>query len=160
MLVSKAFEFANPGTILLPQSNQEASVERDDIEVFRSYIQAMNERDYDGLGSVLTDDHRFNGVIVGNEKEGLDAFRGVLRQYTTYFPDVRMEIVHVFSGQGFVGARVVHSGTFNGDPAPDSKYNGKACSFPLHVHARMRDGKIAEVWEQWDRLALNEQLGV
>lgn len=125
------------------------------IPLFRRYIELMNASDYDGLEEVLTEDHVWHGI--GNDSQGLGAFRDVLRTYRGALPDVHMEIEHVFAGDGFVGARVWHRGTHTGNAWPRPA-TGKAVAFPLHVHARLAGGLIAEVGESWNLAQLRDQL--
>jgi steroid delta-isomerase-like uncharacterized protein len=132
----------------------------EDLELFRRYIDAMNSRDYDALTTILSRDHVWHGI--NSTSTGIDAFKEVIGGYVGALPDVRMDIEHVFAGNGFVGARVHHRGTNLGDWPPRAgaaPATGKAVDFPLHVHARVENGRIAEVWEQWNVLKLREQIG-
>ncbi|MGD9932160.1 MAG: ester cyclase [Dehalococcoidia bacterium] len=125
--------------------------------VLRRYFEICNAHDYDAFADVLTQGHVFRGVLQGLEQFGAEAFMDVFRGYVKVFPDMRMEVEHLFAGQGYGAARVIHRGTHLGEgwPVPPT---GRRVEFPLHLHARFEDGRIAEVWEQWDRTAVRAQL--
>ncbi len=121
------------------------------------YFEICNAHDYDAFAEVLTPNHVFRGVIQGLEQFGAGTFMDVFRGYVKVFPDMRIEVQHLFAGQGYGAARVIHRGTHLGEgwPVPPS---GRQVEFPLHLHARFEGNLIAEVWEQWDRRAVRAQL--
>lgn len=128
---------------------------KEHIALVERYIAAMNAHDYDTVVSLLTPDHVFHGVL--SDEHGAESFRQVIARYHSVFPDQRMTVEHIFAGDEFVGARVRHQGTHEGEgwPIPPT---GRRAEFPVHLHVRVEDGKLAEVWEQWDRAAVREQL--
>lgn len=133
----------------------------DGTEIVRRYIDLMNQRDFDGLEAVLTEDHVWHAVAAGVDRRGVDGFREVIERYTASLPDMVMTIHHIFGDGRMVGVRLTHAGTHTEDGgwarlAP----TGKPLEFVMHLHARLEGDRIAEVWETWDRAVMNEQLGL
>ena len=133
----------------------------DGTAVVRRYIEIMNLRDYDRLGEVLTDDHVWHAVVEGVDRHGIGEFREVVSRYTASLPDMTMTIHHIFGDGEMVGVRLTHAGTHTGDAGwAGLEPTGSSMEFVMHLHARLEGGKIAEVWELFDRVVMNEQLGI
>lgn len=133
----------------------------DGTAVVRRYIEIMNQRDYDRLGEVLTDDHVWHAVVQGVDRHGIDEFREVVSRYNASLPDMTMTIHHIFGDGEMVGARLTHAGTHTGDGGwAGLQPTGKSMELTMHLHARLVGDKIAEVWELFDRAVMNEQLGI
>lgn len=128
-----------------------------EADLARRYFQSWNTREMTALEEILTPDHRFNGVIRGLEATGAGAFTDILQGYLKVFPDIRFEVEHLFGTDGWAAARVWHRGTHLGEGWPLPPL-GRTYEVPIHHHLRMVDGRIAEAWEQWDRVAVREQL--
>jgi predicted ester cyclase len=61
------------------------------------------------------------------------------------------------------GDKVVTRSTLHGthhDDLPDIPATGRKVTITATITERMADGKIAEEWEDWDGLAMMQQLGV
>lgn len=75
------------------------------------------------------------------------------------FPDQKAEVVELLAEGDRIAACWIlsqtHLGTFQGTPP-----SGKHVTFELLEIVRMKEGKIAERWVQFDRGGLLQQLGV
>jgi predicted ester cyclase len=89
----------------------------------------------------------------------LAGLQRALRAYRQAFPDLRMESLEVTADSDFAASHWVVSGTHEGELfgfAPSGRQvriRGMNCY-------RLRDGRITEMWTEFDRLALLQQLGL
>ena len=89
---------------------------------------------------------------------GPDGVKRVITMYRAAFPDLRMTVDDVIAGDDKVVLRWHSEGTHRGE------LTGLA---PTGVHGSVtgisidqwRDGKIVELWAEWDNLGLARQLG-
>jgi len=137
---------------------QTASGERN-VEIVRSMTEAINQRDLDALGELVAADIRRHcaatpGVVVGN----LEQFKAFLRSNFATVPDSTQEIQQIFAAGDRVAVRGVYRGTQTGPMGPFPP-SGKPLELPFLGILRIEDGKIAEIWIEWDNLAALGQLG-
>jgi predicted ester cyclase len=96
------------------------------------------------------------GTVSPSNREGLKAFIGML--YTA-FPDLRHSIIDQFAEHekvaNLVSAHGTHRGAFQ-SIAP----TGNAVVITDIIIVRIMDGRIVELWAQFDVLGLFQQLGV
>lgn len=127
--------------------------------IVRRMIDAINERDLDALDALMAPDvRRHSAATPGVTVESLEQFKEFLRQDFAAVPDSRLEIELMFAGGDHVGMRIIYGGTQTGPlgPFPPS---GRTFELPFLGIARIEDGKIAELWAEWDNLAMLAQLG-
>jgi predicted ester cyclase len=88
----------------------------------------------------------------------LEAWSQFTASFVEAFPDLRLTVEDIFSGEDMVAARVAfrgtHRGEFQGIPPTD-----KQVAFSSIEIDRMVDGKVAEYWFEMDLLGLMQQLG-
>ena len=74
------------------------------------------------------------------------------------FPDIKVRVEDAFGADDNVvvrwSATMTHSGNHLGIPA-----SGKPVRLTGMSMVRIRDGKIAEGWDNWDQLAMMQQIG-
>ena len=112
-------------------------------ETVLAFVRSINARDANGLGELMSDDHRFidplGNAVVGKEKM-ISGWRG----YFEWFPDYWIEVTEVFAGEasareqtfamfGFAG------GSFKGNS--DASWR-----IPAAWKAIVKDGRVA-VWQ-------------
>ena len=90
---------------------------------------------------------------------GLEAFRQAVLRSRAAFPDLQVRVEdQVAEGEKVASrwmVRGTHRGAFAGVPPTGRQVTATA----IHIH-RVADGRIAELWEQFDLLGLLQQLGV
>ena len=88
----------------------------------------------------------------------LEAWSQFTAAFVEAFPDLRLTVEDIFSGEEMVAARVsfrgTHRGEFQGVPP-----TGKEVAFSSIEIDHMVDGKVAEHWFEMDLLGLMGQLG-
>jgi steroid delta-isomerase-like uncharacterized protein len=122
-------------------------------------IEAVNDRDFDALDSFVAPDvRRHCGATPGVQIESLDNFKKFLHQDLAGVPDANQKVNFIFADERMVAVHVTYHGTQTGQigPFPPS---GKKIELPFIGLLRVEDGKIAEIWVEWDNLNLLTQLG-
>jgi steroid delta-isomerase-like uncharacterized protein len=91
--------------------------------------------------------------------EGRGGLKEAISMYRDAFPDLRLSIDDLFAERDKVvwrwHAEGTHSGEFQG-LLPTGR-RGEVTGISI---ARLEDGKVAEVWTEWDNLGLLQQLGL
>src|SRR5581483_11262752 len=78
------------------RSPRQAPIERrvmpgDGKDVLQALADAVNARDYDRLGELLSDDVEFGDMAAGQTVRGREATLGVIRMWLSAFPDMTLE---------------------------------------------------------------------
>jgi steroid delta-isomerase-like uncharacterized protein len=94
----------------------------------------------------------------GKEISGREAFHAFWRQFRSAFPDMRFVIEFALTDGDKVMVRCTAQATHQSD-AIGLATTRKPVKFTGMVVARVRDGQLAEVWDNWDFLSLYQQLG-
>lgn len=101
----------------------------------------------------------FIAHYAGPQTLSLEQFQPHLATFYTAFPDLTQTVDELVAEGEQVGFRVVsrgtHEGDFNGYPGTGARIEVIQIGI-----ARVADGKIAEIWNNPDRLALMEQIGL
>ncbi len=118
------------------------------------YIQAYNARDFDALEAMIAE----TIVLNGEETERSD-FLGVVRQYMTWFPDVRLDATRIVGAEDHVTLRFEVTATGSGEMMGHD-IDGKEISTTELILFRISDERITETWYEWDELSFWAQLGV
>lgn len=88
-----------------------------------------------------------------------ETFKGFAAMLYNAFPDLHHIVEDLIAENNMVASRVTvhgtHQGLFQGIPA-----TGKKMAFTDVIIMRFEEGKVLELWAQFDVLSLLEQLGV
>jgi len=119
---------------------------------YRAYIDCLNARDWDALGTFVD-----AGVVHNGRPLGLAGYRAMLAQDVAAIPDLRFEIALLVVDHAKVAARLrfdCHpAGTFLG-----LAVNGRRVLFHENVFYALANGRIVEVWSVIDRQEIEEAL--
>jgi len=116
---------------------------------------AINDAaDWDRLDTLLSDDfHRHSMATIGSpEISSRDEFKRHEQAIRALYPD-RHVTYEMLVAEGDTAAAYA---TFTGT----NKELGKPIELKYLVMMRMKEGKIAEIWVEWDNLAVQKQLGL
>ena len=138
------------------------SQEETNTATFLRYTEeAWNQGNVDMLAEVLTDDHirHDNGV----DYTGIDAVAELVTAFRTAMPDLHFEIRDITADGDTVWAYVIGSGTQTGPLVlPDGTTilpSGAPVTLRAMAIGRFMDGKITEIWVEYDNLSYMEQIG-
>ena len=119
----------------------------------------INQRDLDALNTVVADNvirhsDATPGVVVSN----LDQFKAFLETDFAAIPDSVQDIELIFGTGNMVAMRARYSGTQTG-PMGSFPPTGKRIDLVFIGILRIENGKVAEIWVEWDNLSALMQLG-
>jgi steroid delta-isomerase-like uncharacterized protein len=129
--------------------------------MIRWFAEVWNEGNANRIGDMLTDDVVIHGLndTNGNAVTGIDAFRAFHAQFREAFPDILITVEDVIAEGDKVVARcsveAKHTGESLGIAATNSSVD-----FTGIAIVRVSDGMIAEAWNSFDFLTMNQQLGI
>lgn len=130
----------------------------DQLEANKALVRqlgAINDAaDWDKLDTLLAEDfQRHSTATIGKpEIRGRDEFKQHERAIRALYPDRHVEYEMVVAE----GDKVAAYATFSGTHAE----LGKSIELKYLVMMRIADGKIAEIWVEWDNLSAQSQLGL
>ena len=133
--------------------------ELENVTIAKSMVEAINERDLDRLdGLIAPDVVRQSAATPGVRVTSLEEFKAFLKTDFATVPDSVMKIDVIFGNADFVAMRAIYIGTQTGAMGPFPASNKKV-ELPFIGILRFADGKISEMWVEWDNMFMLSQLG-
>jgi len=133
--------------------------EVDGVQTASSMVEAINDRALDRLDDLIDQNVvRHSAATAGVSITSLEDFKAFLRTDFIAVPDSVITIDVIFGNDEYVGMRATYSGTQTGamGPFPPS---GKKVDLPFVGILKITDGKISEMWVEWDNVFMLTQLG-
>jgi predicted ester cyclase len=141
---------ASPILAQAPESNK---------EIVLRMTEAINEWDFAALDDLVPEDIvRHSAATPGVVVSNLEEFKAFLNQDLAAVPDAQQEIHLILAESDLVAVRAIYRGTQTGPMGPFGP-SGKPLELPFLGILRLEDGKIAEIWVEWDNLNALTQLG-
>lgn len=136
-----------------------AEESRDPVDVVRTMIEAINRRDFDALDAVVAPNvRRHSAATPGVQVRSLEEFKSFIRQDLAGVRDAQQTINLIFGDDSMVAVHATYSGTQTGPMGPFPA-SGKRVTLPFISLLKVEDGKIVEMWVEWDNLGALVQLG-
>jgi steroid delta-isomerase-like uncharacterized protein len=133
--------------------------EAENIEIAKSMVEAINERDLDRLDQLIAPDVvRLSAATAGVTVTSIEDFKAMLQADFAVVPDSAMTIDVIFGNGEFVAMRAIYAGTQKGQMGPFPA-SGKRVELPFVGILRITDGKISQMWVEWDNMHMLTQLG-
>ena len=121
--------------------------------------EAINARDLEALDELVAQDVvRHSAATPGVTVTSLEEFRAFLVSDFATVPDSVQTIDVIFANDEYVAMKATYSGTQQGPMGPFPA-TGKKLTLPFIGILRIEDGKVAEIWVEWDNLNALSQLG-
>jgi len=128
-------------------------------DVVLRMIEAVNTRDFDALDDVVSPTvRRYSGATPEVQVTSLDDFKAFLHADLAAVPDAMQEVNLIFSSGDMVAVHEIYRGTQTGQMGPFPP-SGRSLELPFIGLLRVEDGKVAEIWVEWDNLNALAQLG-
>ena len=128
-------------------------------EIVMRMIEAVNARDFDALDEVVSPTvRRYSGATPEVHVTSLAEFKAFLHADLAAVPDAVQETNMIFSSGDMVAIHETYTGTQTGQMGPFPP-SGQQLRLPFIGLLRIEDGKIAEIWVEWDNLNALAQLG-
>ena len=133
--------------------------EAGNIRIVTAATEAINKRDLAALDAYISEHVvRHSAATAGVVVTNLAEFRAFLETDFTSIPDSVQDIEIIFGNDDFVAVRASYRGTQTGPMGPFPA-TGKKIVLWYMAMFRIEDGKIAEIWVEWDNLDALTQLG-
>lgn len=140
------------------ETSSQALEERNE-QVVLTMMDAVNARDLDALDTIVAPNMvRHSAATADVVVRSLDDFKAFLQADFAMVPDSRMTVNRIFAGDDMVAVHATYAGTQEGPMGPFPA-SGKRMELPFIGMLRIADGKIAEMWVEWDNLNALMQLG-
>ena len=124
----------------------------------RWFEEVWNQGQEEAIDELLAPDAVVHG-LGPEEIRGPSAFKPLYRNFRTAFPDMRFTLERAMVDGDMVAVCCEVTATHSGDGFLDAPTHK-----PVRLHgmcmARVKDGKIAEGWNNFDFLTLYQQLGM
>jgi steroid delta-isomerase-like uncharacterized protein len=119
--------------------------------------EALNKGNLSVIDEYLAPDFIYHGPTL--EVKGVAGYKKFLAELRRAYPDIHVDVKEIMAEGDLVATRTQCTFTFTGqvDAIPPT---GKSVSMSSTIIDRFKDGKLAETWEHYDRLDLNQQLGI
>jgi steroid delta-isomerase-like uncharacterized protein len=129
--------------------------------VHRWFEEVWNQKRESAIDELMAPDAIVHGIVgpEGQQIHGPAGFKPFFRHFSAAFPDMRITVEDTLVDGHKVAARCTVSGTHSGPgvmPAPTNK----PISFTGICIVRIENGRIAEGWNNFDFLAMYQQLGM
>lgn len=128
----------------------------DNESLLHDWFAAGDAGDLDAFNTYLQADVLVHAPL-GLATNGIEAEKEVWRTILAGVPDLRHEIKELVSSGSTLAARVVVTGTHQGEVVGLAA-TGKHFTIDPATFAHVRDGKLSEIWEVADTASLLEQL--
>jgi steroid delta-isomerase-like uncharacterized protein len=139
------------------------SIAESATEVVIRYYAAYNRRALDDAAALVADDVEWINLPLGVTHRGREEFRRFLQNYTSAFPDSRVEVTGTFACGDHVAveftARGTHAGPLEGAGATIPA-TGRSIDIRLCEIIEVRDGSIVRGRSYWDLATMMRQLGL
>jgi steroid delta-isomerase-like uncharacterized protein len=140
-------------------------------DLVRQFIEALNAADLEALDEIVTEDFaRHSQATAGPQVSSREEFIQLQESFLAIFPDQRVTIRKLVAEADEVAALATYSGTQTGAmgdfPATqtgamgDFPATGKSVESTFLAVFRVDAGRIAELWVEWDNVAMLTQLGL
>ena len=128
-------------------------------EIVRQFGEAVNTNNYDALNEIVTANFiRHSQATPEIKIQSLEEFKQFAKVSSVSMPDMRGEIEMMVAEGDFVAIYATFTGTQTGPMGPFPATNKTMKSKTMAIF-RLENGKIAELWIEWDNLAMLSQLG-
>lgn len=135
------------------------SAEQNKAIVRRWFDEVWNQQRSGTIDELLASDGVVSGLSPNGPSKGPPAFRPFWQQFIGAFPDIRITVEDAIAEGDMVAARIRFTGTHRGNHlgAPPT---GKSVTGTGLVLVRLRNGQIAESWNEFDALKIFLETGV
>ena len=124
----------------------------------RWFEEVWNKGNLEAVDELMTADATMHGLGEGAGVNGSDAFKAFALRLRAAFPDMRVTVVETVEEGDMIASRWTATMTHAGDQLGIAP-TGKRVGVTGMSMGRLRDGKLVEGWNNWDTMALMEQIG-
>jgi steroid delta-isomerase-like uncharacterized protein len=127
--------------------------------IVRQFAEAVNNDNYDALDEIVRADFVRHSQATSDVKiHSLEEFKQFAKLNAEAIPDMVGTIDMMVAEGALVAINATFTGTQIGPMGPFPATNKSMVSKTMAIF-RLQDGKIAELWIEWDNMAMLKQLG-
>ena len=127
--------------------------------IIRQFSEAVNNNNLEALDEIMTTNFvRHSQATPEVKVNSLEEFKQFAKVSSESIPDMTGKIEIMVAEGDYVAVYATFTGTQTGQMGPFPAYNKKMESKTMAIF-RLGNGKIAELWIEWDNLAMLMQLG-
>ena len=128
-------------------------------DIVRQFNEVVNNNNLDALDEIVAANFvRHSQATPEVKVRSLEEFKQFARVSSESIPDMKGNIEIMVAEGDFVAVYATFTGTQTGQMGPFPAYNKKMESKTMAIF-RLENKKIAELWIEWDNLAMLSQLG-
>ena len=128
-------------------------------EVIRQLVEVVNTRDFDRLDDIVTPNfERHCQATPDIHVKSRDEMKQFLQKDLKVFPDSQISLEMIIAEGNMIAGFFTFTATQEGAMGPFPA-TGKKVELGYLSMMRLEGGKIAEMWIEWDNLAILSQLG-
>jgi steroid delta-isomerase-like uncharacterized protein len=129
-------------------------------DLVQQFAAALNAADWDALAEIVADDFvRHSDATAGPPIDSRDKFIELQQSFLASFPDQQVTIQKLVAEGDDVAALATYSGTHKGLMG-EFPATGRSVESTFLSLFRIEEGQIAELWVEWDNVAMLSQLGL
>ena len=129
-------------------------------DLVHRFTATLNAADWAGLDSLLTEDfRRHSQATPGVQVTSRADFKKLQESFLATMPDQHVTIDMLVAEDDKVAGLATYTGTMTG-PMGEFQPTGKRAQSKFISIFRIEGDRIAELWVEWDNLAMLEQLGL
>ncbi len=140
-----------------PRPSEKLTANKD---LVRRFTAVLNAGDFDALDGLLTEDFsRHSQATPDVEVRSREDFKKLQKKFAAISPDQHIEIEMLVAEADKVAALATYTGTQTG-PMGSFPATGKKYTMTFLSIFRIEGDRIAELWVEWDNMAILKQLGL
>jgi steroid delta-isomerase-like uncharacterized protein len=129
-------------------------------DLVRRFTEALNTANWDALEELVTEDFsRHSQATAGPQVNSREEFIQLQESFLATFPDQLVTLERLIAEGNEVAALATYSGTHTG-PMGEYPATGRPVESTFLGLFRIEAGRIAELWVEWDNVAMLTQLGL
>ena len=145
--------------LLLGCNNQSEKLEANKNLIHR-FAESTNAADWDAFNELLTDNFKRHCQATPNvQVNSREDFIKMQNSFLESMPDQRINTKMLIAEGDLVAAYATYTGTLTG-PMGEFPATGKSAELNFLTIFRIEEGRIAEIWVEWDNIAMLTQLGL
>jgi steroid delta-isomerase-like uncharacterized protein len=136
---------------------------QDSANLVAILYQGFNDRSFEQVASIYTDDCEYTNVPAGMTLRGHEGVLQSLHGWAAAFPDSKLEVHNVIATDDLVAVEFTGRGTHSGPlatPAGMIPATGRPLELRLVEVHQLRGGKISATRTYYDAMSMMQQLGL
>ncbi len=126
----------------------------------RWFEEVWNQKSEKAIDEMCAEDVIANGLTdaEGNTIRGIEAYKNLHRAFVSAYPDIKITVEDTIAEGDKIAARCRVSGTHKGEGLGVAPTHSPV-EFTGMTFVKLKDGKIAEAWNEFDFMKMYSQVG-